>query len=101
MIDQGIESVNAGMGLEYSEMHWRRRGLPQTDQTSARKLRLPAPKEFVWQYVYSTPLAEPVTQADDDNRAALERGVVAEWQRYVEDGGMAILPRMVVVTARK
>jgi SAM-dependent methyltransferase len=70
-------------------------------QTAARKLRLPAPREFLWQYVHSTPLIDAVTQANDERRAALERDVVAGWQPFVEDGGMAMTPQMVVVTARK
>ena len=70
-------------------------------QTDARKLRLPAPREFLWQYVHSTPLIDAVAQANDERRAALERDVVAGWQPFVEDGGMAMTPQMVVVTARK
>ncbi len=70
-------------------------------QTDARTLPLPTPREFLWQYVHSTPLADAVTQADDARRAALERDVVAGWQPFVKDGGMAMTARMVTVTARK
>jgi ubiquinone/menaquinone biosynthesis C-methylase UbiE len=47
----------------------------------AYELRLPAPTEFLWQYVWSTPLAGPVAQLDDTQRAAFERDVVTEWAR--------------------
>jgi ubiquinone/menaquinone biosynthesis C-methylase UbiE len=43
-------------------------------RSDTRTLCLPAPKEFLWQYVRSTPLADPVAQVDDESRAALEHG---------------------------
>jgi hypothetical protein len=70
-------------------------------QTTARKLDLPTPREFLWQYVYSTPLIDAVAQASDECRAAMERDVVDGWQPFVEDGGMAMTPHVVVLTARK
>jgi ubiquinone/menaquinone biosynthesis C-methylase UbiE len=48
------------------------------------ELSLPAPAEFLWQYVWSTPLAAAVAELDDARRAALERDVVAEWARLAE-----------------
>lgn len=66
-----------------------------------KTLRLPAPEEFLWQYVHSTPLATAVTQADDESRAALERNVVAKWQKFVEDDALMLQPGIVVATTRK
>ncbi len=66
-----------------------------------RKLKLPAPREFMWQYVHSTPLAEAVGQADLESQAALEQAVVTGWQEFVEDGAMTVTPRMLLVTASK
>ncbi len=66
-----------------------------------KTLRLPAPEEFLWQYVQSTPLVAAVAQADDESRAALERNVVAKWQEFVEDGALMLSPGIVVATARK
>jgi ubiquinone/menaquinone biosynthesis C-methylase UbiE len=66
-----------------------------------RTLRLAAPKEFLWQYVQSSPLANAVAQVDDDSRAALERDVVAKWQAFVEDGALMLQLAIVVATARK
>jgi ubiquinone/menaquinone biosynthesis C-methylase UbiE len=70
-------------------------------QSDTKPLRLPAPEEFLWQYVYSTPLAGAVAQVDDERRAALERDVVAKWQEFVEDRALMLQVRIVVVTARK
>ena len=42
-----------------------------------KEFKLPAPKEFLWQYVYSTPLADVIEQIDEERRNALEEEVVA------------------------
>jgi ubiquinone/menaquinone biosynthesis C-methylase UbiE len=70
-------------------------------QSDTKSLRLPAPEEFLWQYVHSTPLAGTVAQVDDDRRGSLERDVIAKWQEFVKDGALVLQVRMVVVTARK
>jgi hypothetical protein len=68
---------------------------------AARPLRLPAPPEFLWQYVHSTPLAGPVAQVDDARRGALERDVVARSRELVKDDALTFEVRIVVATARK
>jgi hypothetical protein len=68
--------------------------------SDTRTLRLPAPDEFLWQYVHSTPLASAVAQADDERRSSLERDVVARWQDFVEDHTLVLQVRVVVATAR-
>ena len=70
-------------------------------ESDTKSLRLPAPEEFLWQYVHSTPLAGAVAQADDERRDSLERDVVARWQEFVEDGALVLQVRIVVATARK
>jgi len=69
-------------------------------ETDTRQLRLPAPAEFLWQYVQSTPLAGVVAQADDERRAALERDVVAKWEEFVEDRALVLQFRLVTAAAR-
>lgn len=66
-----------------------------------RTLRVPPPREFLWEYVHSTPLASAVSQVDDARREALERDVTAGWQAYVEDGVLALPVGMTTVTATK
>lgn len=70
-------------------------------QTTAVQLRLPAPGEFLWQYVYSTPLAELVGQMDDGRLDALERDVAERTEDLVEDGGVTVQQDMIVATGRK
>lgn len=72
-----------------------------TVHDDSKIFRLPPPKAFLWQYVYSTPLAGIVAQADEGARAALEREVVAEWQAFEKDDTMTYRQPIVVVTARK
>ena len=70
-------------------------------QSNTQTLRLPAPEKFLWQYVHSTPLANAVAQVDDESHAALEQGVVAKWQAFVEGGALRLQVGIVVATARK
>ncbi len=70
-------------------------------ESATRKLRLPPPKEFLWQYVHSTPLAAAVAQVDDERRGALERDVVAGWQEFVKDGALLLEVNVAAATARK
>jgi len=64
-------------------------------------LRLPAPREFLWQYVHSTPLAGAVAQADDERRGSLERDVVTEWREFMDDQALVFQVPMTTATARK
>ena len=67
----------------------------------AIQLRLPAARDFLWQYVHSTPLAGIVAGADEEALSTLERDVVAKWQPWVKDEGLAYQQDMIVATARK
>ncbi|MGH2703987.1 MAG: class I SAM-dependent methyltransferase [Actinomycetota bacterium] len=70
-------------------------------QSKTLRLVLPAPKEFLWQYVNSTPLADAVGQVDDEGRAALERDVTTAWRAFVEGGDLIAEHRVVLSTGRK
>jgi ubiquinone/menaquinone biosynthesis C-methylase UbiE len=67
----------------------------------SKALRLPAPATFLWQYIYSTPLAEAANQAGQARRDALERDVCERWQRFVEDGAISIQVGITRATALK
>ena len=66
-----------------------------------KTLHLPAPAEFLWQYMLSTPLAATVAQATDESRAALERDVVEKWRVFTKDDGMTYQQRITTATARR
>lgn len=77
-------------------------GFSESEAAAAQKtLRLPAPEKFLWQYILSTPLSQPVSQIDDSRRSALERDVVPKWQKFVENGGMKYEQDIIVASARK
>jgi SAM-dependent methyltransferase len=67
-------------------------------EVSAR-LVLPAPAEFLWQYISLTPLGAFVAPAPEAAKAAMERDVVEAWQPYVVDGRVPIEQAIVVATA--
>ena len=70
-------------------------------RVSEKTLRLPPPEDFVWQYVHSTPLAGAVVDLDSEQRAALEREVVAGWQPFVEDGILVLELQIATASAHK
>jgi ubiquinone/menaquinone biosynthesis C-methylase UbiE len=70
-------------------------------EAKPKTLRLPAPADFLWQYIHSTPLAEPATQAGEDKRAALERDVCVQWQDFAVDGSLSLQVGMTTATALK
>lgn len=87
--DQGlIEGLFADAGL---------RDVAVTSRV--KRLDLPPPADFLWQYVHSTPLAGAVAQAGDDARAALEEEVVRRWQPFTEDGTLVLEVPIIEVRA--
>ena len=50
----------------------------------------PTPEEFLWQYVYSTPLATAAADLDDQARAAVTRDVVASWRPFTRQGKLVL-----------
>ena len=69
-------------------------------RTTRKPLRLPPPREFLWQYLHSTPLVGLVVQASDAQRAALEDEVSARWQDLLVDGALVLDLGMTTVIAR-
>lgn len=65
-----------------------------------RRLRLPPPEDFMWQYIHSTPMADVVAQADDTTRAALQESLAARWQPFVADDALVIAVGMLTAIAR-
>jgi ubiquinone/menaquinone biosynthesis C-methylase UbiE len=67
---------------------------------SRKRLQLPPPLEFLWQYVYSTPLGQLASRAGDAQRAALADDVVERWQKAVADSVLPLELDMTTVTGR-
>ena len=69
-------------------------------QTSRTTLALPPAREFLWQYAFSTPLANAVAKASDESRAALEEEVASKWRNFSSDGTLRCDVPTTTVTGR-
>jgi ubiquinone/menaquinone biosynthesis C-methylase UbiE len=72
-----------------------------TVRTYAKGIRLPAPRDFLWQYVQCTPIAGLVAETGHEVISALERDVVRGWQPWVVNDGMQYEQEMIVASARR
>lgn len=74
-------------------------GFRETDIGAKNKMMsLPSPKDFLWQYVNSTPLAGVLAEADSELQASLEDEVAGHWQKFVDENG-AFLYEQRIITA--
>ena len=62
---------------------------------------LPAPAEFLWQYINLTPMGPLVAAAPDEAQSAMERQVVDGWQPFVVDGRTSVDQPMVIAAGWK
>jgi ubiquinone/menaquinone biosynthesis C-methylase UbiE len=77
-------------------------GFSEVDvQAKKKNISLPAPRDFLWQYVQSTPLAGVLAEADEEAKATLEENVVDQWQDFVDDGAFMYEQRLVTASAKK
>jgi ubiquinone/menaquinone biosynthesis C-methylase UbiE len=70
-------------------------------QWSLKNLRLPAPADFLWQYIYSTPLAGAAGQIGHAERDAFEREVCTQWREFEEGDSMSLQVGVTTATALK
>ncbi|HTL83851.1 MAG TPA: methyltransferase domain-containing protein [Acidimicrobiia bacterium] len=64
--------------------------------TPTARLDLPAPAEFLWQYINLTPIGPFVAEAPESAKLAMEREVVDSWQPYVAEGRTIVEQPMVI-----
>ena len=64
-------------------------------------MRLPAPAEFLWQYINLTPMGPVVAAAPAETQAAMERQMVRDCAPFVAHGGVAVDQPLVIGTARQ
>lgn len=72
-----------------------------TVEVEDHDLELPPPREFLWQYIYSTPMAAIVSQTSADDLAALEREVLDASAEFVRDDVLEHRQRLVVASGTK
>ena len=66
-----------------------------------KQLHLPPARDFMWQYIYCTPLMALLPQAGNEQTQALERAVVAGWQPWTGEAGMTYEQSVLVGTAQR
>ena len=67
----------------------------------AAQFDLPAPAEFLWQYINLTPMGVLVAEASDAAKDAMEAHVVNRWASLVVEGRVPLVQPMVLATARR
>jgi ubiquinone/menaquinone biosynthesis C-methylase UbiE len=70
-------------------------------RTHTKSLRLPAARDFLWQYVHCTPLTAMLSKLDAARRAAFEDEVVERWASWSDENGMTYEQGMHVANARR
>jgi ubiquinone/menaquinone biosynthesis C-methylase UbiE len=70
-------------------------------EAKPKTLRVPAPVDFLWQYLYSTPVAGAVARIGEAGRDALERDVCGQWQKFVVDGATVLQVGITTATGLK
>jgi trans-aconitate methyltransferase len=68
-----------------------------TATTRQAMLQLPAPADFLWQYINLTPMAPIVDRAPEAARKAMERDIVERWQPFVGEGGAVVGEQPMVI----
>lgn len=68
---------------------------------AVHSLVLPAPKEFLWQYISGTPLGPLIKDAVPEALDALEAEVIDRWHEFVTENGMQYEQRIVLAKGGK
>ena len=66
-----------------------------------RTIQLPSASDFMWQYIYCTPLMALLPQSGNTQTGALERDVVAGWKPWSTGDGMVYEQSVLVSTATR
>jgi ubiquinone/menaquinone biosynthesis C-methylase UbiE len=72
-----------------------------TVSSHSRSVQLPPAREFMWQYIYCTPLMALLPQSGNAQTEALERDVVAAWEPWASGDGLQYDQANLVSSARR
>jgi ubiquinone/menaquinone biosynthesis C-methylase UbiE len=72
-----------------------------TTRSQTRSVQGPPAREFMWQYIYCTPLMAVLPQSGNAHTEALERDVVAGWQRWDSGDGLRFEQSTLVSSGRR
>lgn len=66
-----------------------------------KPMKVAPPREFLWQYIHSTPLAQSAAEIDDDIRDRVEQEVCANWKEFERDGKLQFEVGVTIVSATR
>lgn len=66
-----------------------------------KTLVVPPPEEFLWQYLYSTPLAEKMAGASQQTKGRIAREVCSQWEELVVNHHIRFDVQLTTVTATR
>ena len=69
-------------------------------EVSSAMFQLPAPAEFLWQYINLSPMGPFVAEAPEEAKLAMEQQVVDRWEPFVVDGKTRVDQPMVIASGR-
>ncbi len=69
--------------------------------TREKTFTLPSPKDFLWQYIHSTPMGGVVADVGEKKQLALEQAIVQKWQKFKHNGGMKYRQQILTATGDK
>lgn len=69
--------------------------------TREKTFKLPPPRDFLWQYIHSTPMGGVVAEAGEKQQLTLEHDIVQKWQKFVQNGGMEYRQQVITATGDK
>jgi ubiquinone/menaquinone biosynthesis C-methylase UbiE len=74
---------------------------PEKIRVHRKQLQLPSARDFMWQYIYCTPLMALLPQSGNEQTQALECAVVRGWQPWAAADGMSYEQSVLVGSARR
>jgi hypothetical protein len=72
-----------------------------TTRRDARSVELPPAREFMWQYIYCTPLMAVLPQSGNAQTEVLERDVVDGWQPWISGEKLRIVQSALISMGRR
>lgn len=109
-LEQHINKETAGFVTQVFSLHdtseiqqlLKKAGFQSIDIEAEEKLlHLPAPKDFLWQYIHSTPMIEMVSKTEKKAQENLEKEIIEQWQQFKVKDGMHYRQRVISAKAHK
>ena len=70
-------------------------------RSERKSLRVPPPEDFLWQYLFGTPIADAASKLSAGQRAELQQDFVTGSEPFVEDGALVLDVDVTSATGRR